>query len=76
MASILNIKNVKKKEDSKLSKKRRRKKHMTKKVTCFLKCKARYPISSNKKILSPVEKLQEVIGVKYTKFGHKLANWP
>ena len=76
MASILNIKNVKKKEDSKLSKKKKKEAHDKKKVTCFLKCKARYPISSNKKILSPVEKLQEVIGVKYTKFGHKLANWP
>ena len=75
MASILNNKNVKKKKIQNCQKKRR-KKRMTKKVTCFLKCKARYPISSNKKILSPVEKLQEVIGVKYTKFGHKLANWP
>ena len=76
MASILNIENVQKKRRFKIVKKKKRKKHMTKKVTCFLKCKARYPISSNKKILSPVEKLQEVIGVKYTKFGHKLANWP
>ena len=57
-------------------KKKKKKEAHDKKVTCFLKCKAKYPISSNKKILSPVEKLQEVIGVKYTKFGHKLANWP
>ena len=75
MASILNIKNVKKKIQNCQKKKKKKEAH-DKKVTCFLKCKARYPISSNKKILSPVEKLQEVIGVKYTKFGHKLANWP
>ena len=75
MASILNIKNVKKKKIQNCQTKKKKNEAHDKKVACFLKCKARYPISSNKKILSPV-KLQEVIGVKYTKFGHKLANWP
>ena len=64
----------KKKKVQNRQKKKKKETHI-KVVTSFLKCKAKYPKSSNKKS-SPFEKLQEVIGVEYTKFGHKLANWP
>ena len=47
-----NIKNVQKKEGSKSSKKKKKKETHIKVVTSFLKCKAKYPKSSNKKILS------------------------
>ena len=50
-------------------------KNVKNKVIFFLKCKSKYPKSSNKKS-SPFEKLQEGVGVEYTKHGHKLANWP
>ena len=59
----------KSKKGSKWSKSHTRQKE---KVIFSLKWKSKYPKSSNKKS-SPFEKLQEGVGVEYTKHGHKLA---
>ena len=73
ITNMSNIKNVKKKKVQNCQKQKKMKETYVKKVTSFLKCKAKYPKSSNNKS-SPFKKLQEVIGVEYTKFWNNLDN--